>query len=212
MEGTYTLVGMLDSPFVRRVAIVLRRYGFCFENLPLMTVGNATEFAAYSPLKRAPTLILPSGHVLFDSQLIVDHLDEMVTPGQSLLPTSSDERLLCRAMLGIIAGIADKSVSGVYEHVFHTPEQRSARLLERIKGQICDSLSWLEERAPSDAFLFGEHLSHADVLLGTALCFAREAHPHLFQLSTYPLVASWYERVTALPDFVETYLPLEPPQ
>ena len=82
MEGTYTLVGMLDSPFVRRVAIVLEHYGLHYENLPLRTFGHAEQFSAYSPLKRAPTLILPTGAALFDSHLIVDHLDEIVQPGK----------------------------------------------------------------------------------------------------------------------------------
>jgi len=211
MDGTLTLVGMLDSPFVRRVAVTLRRYEFAYENLPLMTVGQAEQFAAYSPLKRAPTLILPSGEALFDSQLILDHLDELVAPGHSLMPVASEERLRCRQVLGIAAGIADKSVSGVYEKAFHGAEQRSQRLLLRIRGQLTDSLTWLEQRAPQSEFLFGSQLSHADVLLGTALCFAQEAHPEIVALDEYPAVSGWYQRVSALDDFRATYLPLEPP-
>jgi glutathione S-transferase len=211
MDGTLTLVGMLDSPFVRRVAITLRRYEFAYENLPLMTVRQAEQFAAYSPLKRAPTLILPSGEALFDSQLILDHLDELVAPGRSLMPVASEERLSCRQVLGIAAGMADKAVSGVYEKVFHADEQRSQRLLIRIRGQLTDSLAWLEQRAPQTDFLFGAELCHADVLLGTALCFAQEAHPDMIPLHEYPAVSGWYERVSALEDFKATYLPVSTP-
>ncbi len=211
MDGTLTLVGMLDSPFVRRVAITLRRYEFAYENLPLMTVKQAEQFAAYSPLKRAPTLILPSGEALFDSQLILDHLDELVAPGHSLMPIASEERLRCRQVLGIAAGVADKAVSAVYEKVFHSEEQRSQRLLIRIRGQLNDSLAWLEQRAPQADFLFGAELCHADVLLGTALCFAEEAHPEMVELSEYPVLRGWYQRVSALEDFKATYLPLDPP-
>lgn len=211
MDGTLTLVGMLDSPFVRRVAITLRRYEFEYTNLPLMTIGHAEQFAAYSPLKRAPTLVLPSGEALFDSQLIINHLDELSPPGRSLMPTASEERLRCRQVLGIVAGIADKSVSAVYEKKFHDLEHRNQRLLTRIVGQITDSLAWLEQRAPHEAFLFGEQLSHADVLLGTAMCYASEANPEMFTLEKYPGVFSWYRRLVELDDFVATYLPLEPP-
>jgi len=211
MEGTYTLVGMLDSPFVRRVAITLRCYGLSFENLPLMTIGNAEQFAAYSPLKRAPTLILPTGEALFDSHIIVDHLDEMAPPGQSLLPVATDERLRCRQVTGIAAGIADKAVSAVYEKNFHAESQRSQRLLLRMQGQLVDSLQWLEQQAPANELLFGRHLSHADVLVGTALCFAREAHPDMVMLASYPQLHAWYQRLAQMDDFEQTYLPLETP-
>jgi glutathione S-transferase len=212
MDGTFTLVGMLDSPFVRRIAIVLRRYELDFENLSLQTVGQAEQFAAYSPLKRAPTLVLPSGEPLFDSSLIVNHLDEIAKPQLLLMPQASEERLLCRQVLGIAAGIADKAVSAVYEKVFHRPEQRSERMLTRIQGQLTDSLAWLEERAPRNDYLFGTRLSHADILVGTALCFTMEAHPEMSDLGAYPLTHSWYHRLAELDDFVETYLPLDPPK
>ena len=43
MSG-YKLVGMLDSPFVRRVAIALELYELAYENLPLRTVGDAIGY------------------------------------------------------------------------------------------------------------------------------------------------------------------------
>ncbi len=211
MEGTYTLVGMLDSPFVRRVAVVLERYGYSYENLPLKTMGNVEQFAAYSPLKRAPTLIMPSGAALFDSHLIVDHLDETVPPGASLLPSSTEERLLCRQVVGIASGVADKSVSALYERTFHDVPNQSAALLTRMRGQVADSLAWLEQHAPSSGFLFGARLSHADIMVGTALCFAIEANPDMVQLEEVPSLQAWLGRLSALAEFKKTYLAIEPP-
>ena len=211
MEGTYTLVGMLDSPFVRRVAIVLDRYRLTYENLPLMTIGNAEQVAAYSPLKRAPTLIFPSGVALFDSQIIVDHLDETAKPGESLLPTSSEERILCRQVVGIAAGMADKAVAGLYERTFHEEAHRSQRLLSRITGQLADSAAWLEQHAPSQGYLCGGKLSHADIMVGTALCFTTESNPDGLDLGAYPALRAWYQRLAELPEFQKTYLAPQPP-
>jgi len=208
----HLLVGMLDSPFVRRVAIALELYGIEYRNLPLRTVGDADAFAAYSPLKRAPTLVLPTGEALFDSHLILEHLDESVALQARLLPAAPVERLLCRQVMGVACGIADKAVSAVYEKVFHTPEQRSARVLERNRGQFADSLAWLEARAPANDFLFGARPSHADIVVGTALCFTREVHPELLLLHEAPSVSAWAKRLDALPVFMKTYLAVEPPK
>lgn len=211
MAGSYTLVGMLDSPFVRRVAVTLELYGFAYENLPLRTVGDAAQFARYSPLKRAPTLVLPDGAVLVDSHMIVAHLDELVPAERSLMPVAAASRLACRQVVGVAAGLADKAVSAFYEKNFHPPEQRNPRLLERNRGQLADSLAWLEARAP-EQWLGGSALCHADIMVGVAIRFAGDAVPDMLELAPVPRVAAWCERLEALPVFQKTYLSFDPPK
>jgi glutathione S-transferase len=196
---------------VRRVAIALETYEFGYENLPLRTVGDAAEFARYSPLKRAPTLVLPDGQTLVDSHMILAHLDELVSPELCLTPPAAAARLACRQVVGVAAGLADKAVSAFYEKNFHTPEQRSPRLLERNRGQLADSLIWLEQRAP-ETWLNGRSLSHADVMVGAALRFAGDALPDMFDLGPVPRVAAWCARLESLPVFRKTYLPFDPPK
>jgi len=209
--STFKLVGMLDSPFVRRVAIALELYGFDYENLPLRTIGDAAEFARYSPLKRAPTLVLEDGAVLCDSHLILAQLDELVPPDRCLLPIEPAARLSCRQVMGVAAGLADKAVSAFYEKNFHAPEHQSSRLLERNRGQLTDSLKWLEERAQSE-FLLGDRLCHGDIMVGCALTFAKGAVPDLLDVERTPRVAAWWQRLEALPVFRKTYLGFEPPK
>jgi glutathione S-transferase len=211
MAGTYQLVGMLDSPFVRRVAVALELYDFGYENLPLRTVGDAAQFAHYSPLKRAPTLVLPDGQTLVDSHMILAHLDELVLAERCLTPAAAAARLACRQVVGVAAGLADKAVSAFYEKNFHTPEQRNARLLERNRGQLTDSLAWLNERAP-EQWLNGSSLCHADIMVGVAVRFATDAVPDLLDLGPAPRVAAWCARLEALPVFVKTYLSFDPPK
>lgn len=211
MVGTFKLVGMLDSPFVRRVAVALELYGFSYENLPLRTVGDAAEFARYSPLKRAPTLVLPDGQTLVDSHMILAYLDELAPAALGLTPQLPGARLVCRQVVGVAAGLADKAVSAFYEKNFHTPEQRSARLLERNRGQLADSVIWLDQRAPEE-WLNGSSLSHADIMVGVALRFAGDAVPDLLDLSAAPRLAAWCARLEALPVFAKTYLSFDPPK
>lgn len=206
------LIGMFDSPFVRRVAIALELYGIPYENLPLRTVGDAATFATYSPLKRAPTIRLAGGEMLFDSHLILAHLDEMVSEERRLWPIQREQRLLARQVIAVAAGMADKAVQGVYERTFHSPAGRSAMWLGRIRDQLRDSARWLDGHAPQDDFLFGSTLTHADIVVGTALRFVRDAQPDDIDLSPTPQLARWAERLERLPVFQKTYLPLEPPQ
>jgi glutathione S-transferase len=212
MRKALLLIGMLDSPFVRRVAVSLQCAGIAYENLPLRTFGDAVQFAAYSPLKRAPTLLLEQGEPLFDSHIILAYLAERFPEVAAQMPADDAQRLRCRQVIGVATGLADKAVSGVYEEIFHLPAQRAPVLRERLQGQLADALAWLEARAPEAGWLAGASLSQADIAVGTALCFAREAHPELVDLSACPRVAAWCTRLDALPAFTATYLPLDPPQ
>jgi glutathione S-transferase len=211
MAGSFKLVGMLDSPFVRRVAVALELYELSYENLPLRTIGDAAEFARYSPLKRAPTLVLADGATLVDSHMILAHLDELVPAARCLTPSDAAARLACRQVVGVAAGLADKAVSAFYEKNFHGPEQRNAQLLERNRGQLGDSLTWLEARAP-ERWLLGADLCHADIMVAAAVRFASDALPDLFDIAVAPAVAAWCARLEALPVFRRTYLPFDPPK
>lgn len=212
MSKNLVLVGMLDSPFVRRVAITLQRADISYENLPVRTIDQAEQFARYSPLKRAPTLVLEHGETLFDSHLILAYLAERFPMVAALLPADSAKRLRCYQVMGVATGMADKAVSGVYEKVFHAPEHRHPLLMQRLQGQLVDALDWLEQRAPASGWLTGEPLSQADIAVGTAVCFAREAHPELVVLQQYPKVRAWCDRLDALEAFQATYLALDPPR
>lgn len=202
---------MLDSPFVRRVAIALEEAEVSYEHLSLATVGQAEEFAKYSPLKRAPTFVLPTGATLFDSQLILEFLREDERAVEALFPRERDARILHTSVLGAALGLGDKAVSALYEKVFHPLEARSARVLQRNRGQFIDTLAWLEERAPRRGFLFGEKPSIADITVGTCLCFAREVHPEMVELRGAARLEQWCARLDALPSFRKTYLAVEPP-
>lgn len=78
------LYGMLDSPYVRRVAISLDCYGAPFEHHPLSVFSDFEAFARINPVVKAPTLVLEDGTVLMDSNLILDHFEAQAS--RPLLP------------------------------------------------------------------------------------------------------------------------------
>lgn len=205
-----TLVGALDSPFVRRVAITLQLAGLQYTHLPLRTVADAEAFAKISPLKRAPTLVLPDQSPLFDSQIILSHLSDQFAGVAALSPREPASRMLAYQVLGAALGLADKAVSALYEGMFHPPEHRNPSLLTRLRGQLTDTLSWLESRAPRTGFLCGAMLTHADIAVGTAARFALDAHPAWVDLTAYPSLYAWWLRLEALSVFERTYTRFTP--
>src|SRR5689334_23326002 len=85
------LIGQYDSPFVRRVAIALRRHRLEFEHRPWSVWGDAERIARYNPLRRVPVLVLDDGVALVESAAILDSLDDLAG-ARALLPRGGVER------------------------------------------------------------------------------------------------------------------------
>jgi glutathione S-transferase len=195
------LIGQYDSPFVRRVAIAMRFYGFTFEHRPWSTFGDAEQIAAYNPLRRVPTLVLDDGEVLVDSVTILDHLDEIMGPSKALIADGGVDRRQALRICALGTGLADKSVSLVYERVLHQPV--SERWVDRCIEQITTVMDALEADLASRTtpFWLGGTITHADIAVACAIRFTGEAHPELFAESRWPALARHAARCEALEPF-----------
>jgi glutathione S-transferase len=204
------LIGQYDSPFVRRVAIALRRCGLSWEHWPWSVWGDADKLARYNPLRRVPVLVMDDGTALVESAAILDAIDDLVGPERALLPRTGAARRDGLRVAALATGLADKGVTLFYEHVLRQEGRRNAVWVERCQAQLRDTLAVLEADrvGRTTPFWLGERLSHADVAVACALRFLGEAHPTLWATSTFPALAAHAARCEALAEFQEIAQPL----
>src|SRR5438876_431659 len=129
------LIGMLDSPYVRRVAISLQLLDLRFEHEPLSVFRTFEQFQRINPVVKAPTLVADDGTVLMESTLIVQYAEALARP-RSLLP--KDPPLLLRdlRLSGLALAACDRSVHILYENWQRPPEKRHAPWITRVTGQL----------------------------------------------------------------------------
>ncbi len=68
------LIGMLDSPYVRRVAISLEILGVPFKHEAVSVFNTFEQFRSINPVVKAPTLVCEDGEILMDSSLSFNSL------------------------------------------------------------------------------------------------------------------------------------------
>lgn len=197
------LIGQYDSPFVRRVAVTLRLYGIDYEHAPWSGFGDVEKIARFNPLRRVPTLVFDDGLAMVDSASIVEVLDEMAGLGAFLTRAGPERRQMLR-IAGFASGVADKGVSLVYEGAFR---EGLPMWVQRCRKQVIETLDLLEgERTGREGrWLFGDTMSHADIILGTMLCFMREALPGQFEMDGWAALAKHAAACEALPEFQAAY-------
>jgi len=203
------LVGMFDSPYVRRVAISMRLLDLPFEHLNWSIGKDQDRVKELNPLGQVPVLVLDDGEVLVDSATILDYLDDRVGPERALVPRSGEARRRILAATTLAAGMADKARLQMYELLFRPAALRHPPLLERLNGQLLAAATELEKLCvESSPYLFGDRISQADVTLGCAFTYATET---VKLAAPLPAMRARCARLAELPAFREIYLPFDAP-
>lgn len=201
------LVGMLDSPYVRRVAISLKRLGLPFVHRPVSVFRHYEQFRGINPLVRAPSLVCADGVVLCDSSLILDYLEQLAGPGRGLMPQDLAARREALRLTGIALNACDKTVQVVYELQLRPPEKQHQPWLERVEQQLGEAYAALEAEVPRAApYLLGAQLTQADITTAVAWRFTRFVIADRVPAARYPALAAWSARMEQLPEFASTPL------
>jgi glutathione S-transferase len=208
------LIGMFDSPFVRRVAVSMKLLEIPFEHANWSVGKDFDRIREYNPLGRVPTLVLPDGTRLMESGAILDYLDELVGPGRALLPASGHERRAALNFMAMATGAAEKGVLQIYERVFRPEGKRHAPWVQRCHAQVSGSLGALDravgERGVSQ-WLVGKRMTQADITAACAFTFLDDALRVGADRVMYASLATLAARCESLAAFQETRLAFCPP-
>lgn len=206
------LIGMFDSPFVRRVAVSMKLLDVPFEHRNWSVGKDQERIREYNPLGRVPALVLDDGEVVVESSAILDYLDERVGPQRALLPVSGAPRRKALKLMVLATGAADKGVAQVYEKMLRPEEKQHAPWLERCREQMDGGLRELDKvcAAKKSAWLLGERLAQPDITVAAAFTFLRETLS--LDAGVYPALAQHVARCEELPEFKATHVPFFPPK
>lgn len=192
------LVGMLDSPYVRRAAITGTLLDVPFEHRSVSVFRHMAEFRAINPLIKAPTLVTDDGIAISESLLIIQHFEDVA--GRSLRPLEGVARRRDLALTGIGIVAADKAVSIEYER--KRPEaQRYAPWQERIVAQLHIALDLLDAAAKEGELTAGPELLPSDIAAAIAWGFCRFVLPEFAPEERWPALAAQARACEALDVF-----------
>jgi len=195
------LIGMLDSPYVRRVAISLQQLELPFEHRSISVFRGFDSFQAINPVVKVPTLICDDGVALMDSTLILDHAESLARPGLSLMPTDVVERRDALRLVGLGLAACEKSVQLFYERVLRPEDRQHAPWAARVTGQMGHALRLLDvsiaQRMPAPS----ERLDQALITGAVAWYFARQVVPDAVPLDAYPALRDLSAEAETRPEF-----------
>lgn len=194
------LVGQYDSPFVRRVAISLRRLGFAYEHDTRSVFGDFDSMRVTNPLARIPSLVLDGGETLIDSAAILDWLDREVGPERALTPASGAARTRAMQTLALACGAVEKFGAENYERIIRPESYRWPEWIERLRTQALGAVAALETLDWS-----GDAFSQTHITTGCMLGYLALTQPQTLQ--PFPKLSAFWARCAAMHEFIDTQVP-----
>jgi len=200
------LIGMLDSPYVRRTAIGLDLLGVDFKHEAVSVFSDFEHFQELNPIVKAPTLLFDDGSFLMDSSLILELFESRV--GASLWSSDPAERQVEAQTVSLALAACEKSVQAVYELNLRPKERHHGPWLERIAGQRAAAFAALEHNFAVHGAVLGR-TSHASIASAIALQFGHSELGELVDPANYPHLCRHAEQMEALTVF-QKYPPVGP--
>ena len=193
---------MLDSPYVRRVAISLQLLGLRFEHQSVSVFRTFSEFQRINPVVKAPTLLCDDGEVLMDSTLILAYAEAVARP-RTLLPSGLQSLQHELRLTGLALAACEKSGQIVYERGLRPPEKVHQPWIERVSSQLLASYGALEqELARRPLAVARASIRQSGVSVAVAWHFTQQVLPKVVVAAEFPHLAAHGAAAEALPEFI----------
>jgi len=202
------LIGSLNSPYVRKVRIVMAEkkldYQFVEED-----VWNSDAILASNPLGKVPCLVMEGGEAVFDSRVIVEYLDAR-SPLARLIPESNRERTEVRTWESLADGVLDAAILARLEQTWAGRQegQRSQAWIDRQLTKVHASLDAIATGLAEKPWCTGIHMTLADIAVGCALGYLEFRFPDIGWRRDHPNLSRLADKLSSRQSFVDT----RPPQ
>ncbi|MYG28565.1 MAG: glutathione S-transferase family protein [Boseongicola sp. SB0677_bin_26] len=181
------VVSFKICPFVQRVTALLEAKGVPYDIKHINLSDKPDWFLKASPNGQVPILITDDGHVIFESEAIVEYIDEVTDP--TLHPDDPVQKAQARAW----ANLASKNC------LVQCSAQRSpdARTLADRAGRLSAAFAKIEQRLGDGPFAGAESIGMVEIawlplLHRTAIIKARSGHDFI---EDFPCVKAWQKDI-----------------
>ena len=197
------LIGMLDSPYVRRTAISLKCMGISFEHQALSVFTDFEQFQAINPVVKAPTFVFDSGEVLMDSTIILHYAESAVPASRRLMPHGGEEFRLALQIVGFALAAGEKAVQLVYEKNLRPLDKQHQPWIDRVTQQLKAATTSLESKLRTSEFeLAPAVLTQPHITCAVIWQFIQSNLPDIIPAADFPILQTLSTYAEALPEFL----------
>jgi glutathione S-transferase len=186
------LISFKICPFVQRAVITLLHKKVNYKLTYINLASPPEWFMQISPFAKVPVLRVDDEHVIFESAIIDEYLDEAY-PG-TLLPDDPLIRAIDRSWIEFATNL-----TLAFSGFIHSQDEES---WQEKRQSVKKQFAWLENKLGSGPYFNGEEFSLVDIAYAPLFMRADLLNlaEVLYPASDYPKVTRWAEKLLALPE------------
>lgn len=189
------------SPFVRKVIVSAHEHGLIdkLETIPTRVAPNKPDVAllSHNPLGQLPTLVLDDGSALYDSLVIIEHLDN-IAGGPKLIPPSPEARIEELRLHALCNGFLDLLVQWRIESMKDTKQIALINAFNLKSSMIWTRLEAMAEQVAQRPF------GLSSITLAIVAEYADFRFPRLGWREKYPALSSWHRSIESRPSLASS--------
>lgn len=199
MKHTYELISFNLCPYVQRAVITLKMKKAEFKTTYIDLSDRPAWFTEISPLGKVPVLKVDDKHVIFESAVICELLDETIEPHFH----SSDPivRAKDRAWM--------EFASSLLVDAYMLVREKNLETALTMKKKYYDKLAILEKVLGEGPYFRGRQFSFVDATIAPSF-MRMNYQPEVYDdasLSKLPKVKAWSETLLKLPEVQSSVIP-----
>lgn len=191
-----------NSPYARKVRVVAAEKRIDIEMELVDLADPNCPVSQFNPLGKVPVLVLDDGESLYDSRVIVEHLDHR-TPVTNLLPHEHNLKIQVRKWEALADGICDAAVAAMMESR-RPAEKQDADLIAKQLGKVERGLRAMSDTLGDAKWCVDDTFSLADIALGCVLGYLAFRFASNTWQTEYPNLARHYQAMLKRASFSET--------
>jgi glutathione S-transferase len=196
------IIGTHASPYTRKVRIVAAEKKIEFDYVIDNPWGEAAAVKSNNPLGKVPVLVLDDGATLFDSRVIVEHLDH-ISPVGKLIPANNRERIEVKRWEALADGVLDAMVAVRLEGL-RDAALRSTSWTDRQQAKAVAGIAEMEKQLGAKPWCAGGAFSLADIAVGVCMGWLDYRFAQLDLRRDAPNLARLMQKLAERPSFAET--------
>jgi glutathione S-transferase len=181
-----------------KVRLLLAHLGIPYERRELDVIDRSDRaeiIGDLNPALRVPTLVLDDGRALAESNAILWYFGE----GTQYVPRENWQRAKVLQWMFFEQYSHEPNIAVVRFWVAISGSTPPEAQIQAKRDQGYDALDAMERSLTDTMFLLGEHYTIADIAL---YAYTHLAHEGGFDMSSYPAIKAWLERVAGQPGHV----------
>ena len=183
------------SSYSQKVLIAFYEKDIDFEPeiVQLMNPDARKAFKEIYPLGKVPCLVLDDGHLIPESSIIIEYIDQLGEP--ALIRGDAEAMRQIRFKDRMLDLYLNETVVTLLFQGMKPEEQRDQERIDRARFQISTIYDFMEHELGKQAFAAGDSFTMADCAATPALFYAQQTAP----FDDYENIYAYWDRLNSRP-------------